>query len=177
MRTSAGALTVFGAIGIFGVLAAPVATLAKPPLWDKVINKPTRFKVLSDFANDAVLDKETGLVWERDAHLGDPDQTAQQEWKGLRQSCYDAVIGGRAGWRGPTASELSSLLDPSNANPALPLGHPFLNVQLGDYWTTSIPFPDDFPNTASTVSFLGNGDVSYDVKSEIKFLWCVRGPE
>jgi len=35
---------------------------AKPPSWDKLIPKPGRFKVLKAFGDEAVLDKETGLV-------------------------------------------------------------------------------------------------------------------
>jgi len=51
------------AIVAFVVFAGVVA--AKPPSWDKVINSPKRFKVLDKFDDEAVLDKETGLVWEQ----------------------------------------------------------------------------------------------------------------
>src|SRR4029077_17118585 len=33
--------------------------------WDKVLSASQRFVVLAAFGNDAVLDKETGLVWEK----------------------------------------------------------------------------------------------------------------
>ena len=43
-----------------------VAALAKPPLWDKRVDKAkSRFKVLKKFDSVAVLDNETGLVWQR----------------------------------------------------------------------------------------------------------------
>ena len=45
------------------VVLAGVAE-AKPPSWDKVVNGTGRFKVLNGFNGEAVLDKETGLVWE-----------------------------------------------------------------------------------------------------------------
>ena len=40
---------------------------AKPPQWDKIFSGNSRFKVLSGFGGLAVLDRETGLVWERDS--------------------------------------------------------------------------------------------------------------
>ena len=36
----------------------------RPP-WDHAQTNPGRFSVLSQFNNEAVLDKETGRVWER----------------------------------------------------------------------------------------------------------------
>ena len=54
------------------VFALPVA--AEPlPTWDNVINGPGRFRVLWDFNNAAVLDRETGLVWEQSPDTGTRD--------------------------------------------------------------------------------------------------------
>jgi hypothetical protein len=78
---------------------------AKPPSWDTV--KPTasaRFKVLSAFNNEAVLDKETGLVWETQ-----PSATTRT-WTTAMQVCMGKTVGGRMGWRSPSVEELTSLV-------------------------------------------------------------------
>jgi len=139
--------------------------------WDAVIDKPSRFKVLTASNSEAVLDKETGLVWQRNA--SNPDRSLDN----ARLDCYRAVIGGRQGWRLPTAPELASLLHPPSQSPALPPGHPFLNVQEDYYWTTTVPFPRSFPALVSTVDFTGTGGwVGYAADTEIHHVWCVRGP-
>lgn len=48
------------------------ASFAKPPSWDKVITGPARFKVLPQFSNGAVLDLNTGLVWQKNPILASP---------------------------------------------------------------------------------------------------------
>src|SRR5262247_1142304 len=60
------------AVGVLALAAEPAAaqTLAPGPYyatpsWDQSLLPSTRFIVLSNFNNEAVLDRETGLVWER----------------------------------------------------------------------------------------------------------------
>jgi hypothetical protein len=74
-------------------------------------------------------------------------------------------------WRLPNRKELHSLTDFSQYNPALPSGHPFLNVQSNYYWssTTSAGY------TASAWGVnMYNGDVGGGNKSNINYLWPVR---
>ena len=127
-----------------------------------------RFKVLSDFNNQAVLDTETGLVWERS-----PD-TIAQEWLIAHQTCNANIVGNRKGWRLPTIQELASLVDPNQANPALPPNHPFLNVQLAPpYWSaTTLAFYTNFAwNVQFDTGTLGNANKP----AAALFAWCVRG--
>lgn len=119
-------------IVLFSLMAfAPAAAKEPASTWDRVINEPGRFKVLEDFDNEAVLDRETGLVWERTA-----GRVARQGWVRAVTHCYFKSVGGRKGWRLPTIEELSSLLDPIQLDPALPPGHPFDFVQTHtNYWS------------------------------------------
>ena len=71
----------------------------------KIINAQERFRVLSEFNNEAVLDRETGLVWER------TPSTQAVQWPNARLLCAQKGVGGRGGWRLPAFDELSSLVD------------------------------------------------------------------
>jgi enamine deaminase RidA (YjgF/YER057c/UK114 family) len=82
--------------------------------WDKAMPASQRFVVLAAFNNDAVLDKETGLVWEKSP------QSAAVSLPNARLACANKAVGGRKGWRLPALPELASLVDPSVASPARP---------------------------------------------------------
>ncbi len=57
---------IYGSLfGVVALLMLVALAVAGPPSWDDQINKPSRFKVLKEFDDAAVLDRETGLVWER----------------------------------------------------------------------------------------------------------------
>ena len=147
--------------------------------WDKKIPLASdRFKVKSAFNNAAVLDKETGLVWEKapgdtDGDL-DVDADDKLMWAGARLYCVDKNVGGRKGWRLPSVVELASLVDPANSNPALPTGHPFINIQSAAYWSASTLASDP---TLAWVVFFNNGSVGFGNKTLTdSFVWCVRGP-
>jgi hypothetical protein len=102
------------------------------PSWDQQIPAAQRFIVLSNWNNEAVLDRETGLVWQRSPHSGG-------DWVSIQGLCLPALIGGRYGWRLPSTAELASLLDPTQSNPSLPAGNPFQNILFGSgsYWTSN----------------------------------------
>ena len=83
----------------------------------------SRFKCV--MGGTAVLDNQTGLVWVRDA-----------QFFGKKISWEDAVkfvegvnLRDKKGWRLPTRDEFITLLDTSQSEPALPEGHPFLNIK------------------------------------------------
>lgn len=138
------------------------------PSWDQTLPAATRFIVLSNFNGEAVLDRETGLVWERSP------SPFGATWVDARFVCTRKAIGNRRGWRLPALAELASLLDISVSppSPALPLGHPFLNVQLSIYWSATTRA--DNPALAWDV-ILDNGNVDSNSKLFTFLVWCVRG--
>ena len=162
---------------VVGIERAQAQTVAvgpyyATPSWDQKLactnaaNCP-RFVVLSNWNSEAVLDRETGLVWDRapglvslaldDAHL----------------SCNDRTIGGRRGWRVPTYQDLSSLVDPSVlAGPVLPPGHPFEGVLGNEYWSATTMGIE--PTVAWALNF-ASGTRRRDLRTSTKFVWCVRG--
>jgi hypothetical protein len=72
--------------------------------WDKQIEGQSRFVVLKQWDDEAVLDKETGLVWERS-----PSTAAVGNWFGASNTCLGKTVGGRWGWRLPAFEELARL--------------------------------------------------------------------
>ena len=86
--------------------------------WEKKIAGAGRFKVLPAFGGAAVLDKETGRVWEQSPD-SDNDPGDKKTWFDALSHCYQRLVGGRKGWRLPTIEELASLVDTSQL-PLLP---------------------------------------------------------
>src|SRR5687768_6195474 len=152
------------------VFALPVAA---DPLtsWSTVINGALRFRVLTGFNNAAVLDKETGLVWERSPDSGTRD------WLVAHRFCIDRAVGNRTrkGWRLPTVQEIVSLVDPTRAAPSLPAGHPFTNVEPDFYWSATT-FGEN-PALAWGAGFENNltePGARFTDKTTKRFVWCVR---
>jgi hypothetical protein len=138
--------------------------------WDQNLPAAQRFVILAAFNNDAVLDKNTGLVWEKS-----PATTANP-WGLARSTCLNKNVGGQKGWRLPAIAELTSLINPSvpSSGPALPPGHPFTNVLSLTYWSASTV--TDNPANGWTVNFVSSDAVSnLNQKTDTFRLWCVRG--
>jgi hypothetical protein len=134
----------------------------------KIDDGAKRFQVLAAFNHEAVLDKETQLVWERT-----PDRDVVR-WPDAVTHCQNAIIGGRLGWRLPSMAELSSLLDFSvigdSNNIPLPLNHPFiLKFNLG-FWSN-----DPFDGKGALLIYFPNyGMVSIADFNHRANAWCVR---
>ena len=126
--------------------------------------KSSRFTCV--FGGTAVLDQETGLVWQRA-----PSSNVNQVWTVAVAICRENQFSGRFGWRLPYIEELESLQP-------LPAGHPFTNVKPAGfyYWSATSP-PDN--STRAYVAGLGAGELlpaATDGKgSTIYSAWCVRG--
>ena len=152
--------------------ASGVGPYYATPSWDQKLDCTTagncpRFIVLTNWNSEAVLDRETGLVWEQSPSTSTPD------WFLASEHCINLNAGSRTGWRLPTIQELLSLVDRSVSFPSLPSGHPFTNVQPSFYWSAST-YASSTSNAWIVAVFhlgiVGNGD-----KSNAHFVWCVRG--
>ena len=137
------------------------------PAWAQQLPVATRFVVLTNWGSNAVLDKETGLVWEKSP------QAAPATWNDARVACANKPVGNRKGWRLPSVVELSSLIDRSvSPGPTIPAGHPFVGVQSAGYWSATTNAAS--PPFARLVN-VGNGLVGGAVKTDSLQVWCVRG--
>lgn len=160
---------------------APASTMLRlnelPPSWHQLLSSnnggaggcnSTRFQcVMNDLA---VLDKETGLVWQRTV----PADTLASHFVTM-EWCDELESGGRYGWRLPTIHEIRSLSDTSADR--LPDGHPFIGALTAGadvFWTSTIysstggvlwAFNADVPGQNIRES---NGAAAYR-------RWCVRG--
>jgi Protein of unknown function (DUF1566) len=144
------------------------------PSWDQTLPSSTRFIVLSNFNDAAVLDRETGLVWEKTLEV------TTLSWSEAQNACISKNVGGRGGWKLPSIQELRSLMDPTVPfpGPALPAGHPFIGVQSSDseptpYWTSTT-----WGHDVSAAWFVDLDDGSagiLDKPQKAAYYWCVRG--
>ncbi len=139
------------------------------PSWNQILPANTRFIVLRNMGNAAVLDKETGLVWEQS-----PDGTNTYTWENAQLHCNQLTTGGRGGWRLPTVQELDSLVDPTQATPSLPSGHPFNNVQSFGYWSATTLASSTINAWGVNFNF-GSVGIPYTKSSSNVYVWCVRG--
>jgi hypothetical protein len=136
-------------------------TTASTPTWSQLLSAERFVLVLG---NTAVLDNETGLVWERST------DATKFNWVNAQGRCYQLNLGGRRGWRLPSVEELSSLVDPAHTNPSLPTGHPFTNVQNDGYWSSTMISGDG----NAWYVFFSYGTVYGYVPSGTYYVRCVR---
>jgi hypothetical protein len=160
---SAPALAVTSAVGPY------YAT----PSWDQTLPAATRFIVLTNLGSAAVLDRETGLVWEQSPSTTGDNPISGMTWYNQSFHCINLNTGGRTGWRLPTIQELLSLVDRSQSNPALPSGHPFSNVQSSVYWSATTAAID--ATFAITVDFFDGSAGPGGRDGNNGLAWCVRG--
>ena len=92
----------------------------------------------TDNGDGTVTDNLTGLMWAKTANLA-----GAMTWSDALDYANNLSLGGEGcdssciDWRIPNRSELESLLDFSNYNPALPSGHPFTNMTSYIWSSTS----------------------------------------
>lgn len=154
------------------------------PSWDQKLQCDTpatcpRFIVLSNWNNAAVLDRETGLVWERSPLSSCTDplfckvlEPGHRTWPDAQERCIYLNIANRGGWRLPTLQELISLfdLDPANKPLKLAPGHPFTGIVSNLYWSATSTSVTDVVWTVDP--FFGQAVRAN--KANPFFVWCVR---
>jgi hypothetical protein len=135
------------------------------PAWNRIIPAKNRFVNALD--GTAVLDQESGLVWAKSP------TSAKDTWYSALEYCTRLTLGGRKGWRLPTIEELASLVDPSNRDPALPIGHPF-TVNGEYYWSSSTCVYD---RNNAWIVHMPSGEVNdqYPKRDNNFNTWPVRG--
>jgi hypothetical protein len=151
----------------------------KPPMWNTYQGgqaiqwmnwyQNQRFAVAkgsaSDGSDDIVLDKATGLVWERKS-TGFTGMSVG--WLHSYSSCHYISHQGLWAWHLPTVEELSTLLEGTS----LPWGHPFdINADNNYFWTSS-SYADGF---AYLVELGRNPPCIGSSKDGLAHYWCVRG--
>ena len=155
-----------------GLALASAAEAVDLRSWDQKINIASkRFVVLASFNNEAVLDKETQLVWQRT-----PAAEMATSRSFAASICGLRNIGDRLGWRLPSFHEMTSLANPSAVpgSLALPAGHPFMAVPKGFYWTATVVV-----GSTSSVGYVvgldNAGSLFAQESSDPAYFWCVRG--
>jgi hypothetical protein len=153
------------------------------PSWDQKLDPSVRFIVLANWNSDAVLDRETGIVWQRT-----PAGGSVSWYTASRNTCAQSKTGGRSGWRLPTLQELMSIMEPTlfgnpvNSDPPLAIGHPFLGVtNNAHFWTATTD--DQQPGNAFAIGWQVPAttppNLAYNTtpvaKTSGSGAWCVRG--
>ncbi len=149
-------------------LDSVAAQVRRPVGWSLQVPPNERWELLLN--NQVVLDRETGLVWERAASqqpvaYAFAIDTCRQKKVLLDRNDYV----GKLGWRVPSTSELQSLL------PLAP-GHPFqlppevVNLGIGA-WSLDIVSPGH----ALAVQLTTGRAIDLDTGRNSAPMWCVRG--
>ncbi len=154
----------FSLIAMIAFVGFTALALADPgTTWDEKINGHHRFKVLREFGGAAVLDKETGRVWEQSP------STELFPWTVLStplpgatapdalSHCYQLEVGGRnacLGDRGQVRKDVRALRPGHGQRP-------------------NLAFASD-ANRAWAVGF-ATGSVFNPLKTANREVWCVRG--
>jgi hypothetical protein len=172
-----------------GLLAAPLLARAESAAlrsWSDQRPGGNRFRVLKEFGEKAVLDRETGLVWWRSPETEQTFPNGSPHFSATTL-CVVSRVGGRMGWRLPSADELLTLAttDAPVGGVALPADHPFDVDPTVRFWTHTrvvdangtvayymVQFQDDGQNNpTASPPFTAISIPSSDAR-----IWCVRAP-
>ncbi len=120
---------------------------------------------------DIVIDQLTGLIWFRNANLAEFPLSWQEALDFISEMNHDQ-LSGHKDWRLPNRRELRSLISHQTKRPALPDSHPFINVFLNWYWSSTTAAIN--PSHSWYVNMDG-GRMFYGGKDQPFMVWPVRG--
>lgn len=150
------------------LLAAAGAEALDLRSWDQQMTTG-RFAVLSNFGSQAVMDKETQLVWQKSP------ASNTSGWGAATNACEGVGTGGRRGWRLPTLPELMSLVDLTAALVVnLPPNHPFGVTGSTTYWTATVDPFEPLDKVMYVDMGTGYSQSDHMIGGSHRF-WCVRG--
>src|SRR4029453_3238737 len=147
--------------------------------WSNIQDANQRFVVLSEFHNQAVLDRSTGLIWQQNPG---PTLGPRANAPGLCNLRYVGTIvngeDGVGGWRLPKVEELTSLgqqtASVSNGGGGSfefwAAGHPFTLPSGAMFWSATSD-----PTDSSQGFAVSDGTVFEMAKTESHNVWCVHG--
>lgn len=121
--------------------------------------------VLSAFAAEPYVDRQSGLMWQDDSATAE----AKMTWHEGMQYCGDLRIGHHEDWRLPTVQELFTLVDFGRREPAAIKA--IRHVRSEDYWTSTTDLSD---TDDAWLVFFENGAVDNYAKTRKRHIRCVR---
>lgn len=137
-----------------------------PPTWSLILPPEQRYVVVMN--GQAVLDKETGLVWER------APRRRESNWASAFSHCEITTTGDRLGWRLPSIQEAKSLGVKGVFEDAAPFDLDCADdaCYSGGYWSSTTVVSD---STQARVWLPPNGNLGTALKNGSFWVACVRG--
>jgi len=122
-------------------------------------------RFVRDDVKEIVTDNFSHLMWQDNSDA----KSIKMSWDDSVKYCHNLTLGGYDDWRLANFNELFALADRSKNAPAISMV--FINIMLGDYWT-STTFADD-TSKAWAVLFYNGDDFLMD-KTKSLYVRCVR---
>lgn len=131
----------------------------------------TRFIIKGEGLNRITIDRATGLMWAADGNGEGCNLGNTIEWVWAVSHCRTLNLAGFDDWRLPNINELFSIVNFARISPAIYTAF-FPNTVSGHYWSSTTYM--NVTINAWHTNF-NTGELSLSLKTESKYLRCVRG--